>query len=315
MVAFVRRTASSASATGLTTSTGPNVSSVTAVLSSGTSASTTGSTNGGRTEFASPTTARPPRSSASVMWRSTTSGWAGVVIGPYGASGSAPGRTCRTSSASLARNGSYTGLLDVDALDSGARLPGVAQAAEDRRLGGGVEVGVGGDDERVLAAALDHHRGQALGAGGHDRAPVAADPVNAILSTPARHSAAPVVPSPVTTCSTGWSGAARPALGQPHADARGELAGLEHHRVAGGERVRYRAHRRVDRVVPRPDHADHAVRHVLDGAGLVEREQAGGAPTAAAAPAGRAGPPSPGARRRASPRAGHRRGTCRSRSG
>ena len=36
--------------------------------------------------------------------------------------------------------------------------------------------------------------------------PVAVDPVNPILSTPARHSAAPTEPSPVTTCSTGCSG-------------------------------------------------------------------------------------------------------------
>src|SRR3954449_6841862 len=36
--------------------------------------------------------------------------------------------------------------------------------------------------------------------------PVAADPVNAILSTPARHSAAPVSPKPLTSCSTGCSG-------------------------------------------------------------------------------------------------------------
>ena len=36
--------------------------------------------------------------------------------------------------------------------------------------------------------------------------PVAVEPVKASLSTPARHSAAPVSPSPVTTWSTGCSG-------------------------------------------------------------------------------------------------------------
>src|SRR5205085_10867032 len=36
--------------------------------------------------------------------------------------------------------------------------------------------------------------------------PVRAEPVKAILSTPARHSAAPVSPNPVTSCSTGCSG-------------------------------------------------------------------------------------------------------------
>src|SRR3954447_26292676 len=36
--------------------------------------------------------------------------------------------------------------------------------------------------------------------------PVGADPVKASLSTPARHSAAPVAPKPVTTWNTGCSG-------------------------------------------------------------------------------------------------------------
>src|SRR4051794_39649716 len=36
--------------------------------------------------------------------------------------------------------------------------------------------------------------------------PVGAEPVNASLSTPARHSAAPVSPNPVTTWKTGCSG-------------------------------------------------------------------------------------------------------------
>src|SRR5438067_9951115 len=36
--------------------------------------------------------------------------------------------------------------------------------------------------------------------------PVGAEPVNATLSTPARHNAAPVSPNPVTTCNTGCSG-------------------------------------------------------------------------------------------------------------
>ena len=38
--------------------------------------------------------------------------------------------------------------------------------------------------------------------------PVAAEPVKASLSTPAAHSAAPVAPKPVTSCSTGCSGTA-----------------------------------------------------------------------------------------------------------
>ncbi len=44
------------------------------------------------------------------------------------------------------------------------------------------------------------------------RFPVSVEPVKAILSTPARHSAAPVSPSPVTTCSTGRPTASRKVL-------------------------------------------------------------------------------------------------------
>ena len=106
--------------------------------------------------------------------------------------------------------------------------------------------------------------------------PVAVEPVNATLSTPARHSAAPVSPKPVTT----WKHRpVRPTSakvrGQPLADAGGVLAGLEHHGVAGGQRVGDRAHRREDRVVPRADHADDAERLVLHGRRLVGHQQPG----------------------------------------
>src|SRR5205823_4405273 len=52
--------------------------------------------------------------------------------------------------------------------------------------------------------------------------PVAVDPVNASLSTPARHSAAPVGLKPVTSCSTGCSGttsASEPTSQAPTAGA------------------------------------------------------------------------------------------------
>jgi DNA-binding CsgD family transcriptional regulator len=74
--------ASSMSRTRLTTTTGPKVSSVIAMLSSGTSVSTTGRTYGGRTESMPPTTARPPRRSASSTCAVMTSSWPGVMIGP-----------------------------------------------------------------------------------------------------------------------------------------------------------------------------------------------------------------------------------------
>src|SRR3954466_15859131 len=91
--------------------------------------------------------------------------------------------------------------------------------------------------------------------------PVGADPVKASLSTPARHSADPVSPKPVTTPKTsvasgtaarhaaatppddaaGGGGAAPPRRGQPRADRGGVLGGLEDDGVAGGQCVRDRA--------------------------------------------------------------------------
>ena len=58
-------------------------------------------------------------------------------------------------------------LVDVDPLDAGAGLAGVGGGAPDRRVGGGVEVGVLVDDQRVLAAGLHQHRRERLGARGH----------------------------------------------------------------------------------------------------------------------------------------------------
>ena len=121
----------------------------------------------------------------------------------------------------------------------------------------------------------------------------------------------------MTSCSTGCSGTTSAnAVDQPRADRRGVLAGLEHDRVAGGQRVRDRAHRREDRVVPRPDHADHAVRLVLEGGGEVGDEQARAGPCAA--PSTRCGVarrPSAGARSRWPARSSRRRPACRSRGG
>ena len=74
--------ASSALATLVIVSVGPNVSSRTADESSGTSTSTVGATFGGCTASVPPSTALPPRARASSMCRRMTSIWAGIVIGP-----------------------------------------------------------------------------------------------------------------------------------------------------------------------------------------------------------------------------------------
>ena len=59
-----------------------------------------------RTASAPPSTARPPRASASSMCRRMTSSWLGIVIGPIGASRPRPRSACRPCSISVATNSS-----------------------------------------------------------------------------------------------------------------------------------------------------------------------------------------------------------------
>jgi hypothetical protein len=108
LLALAYETASAMLTTEVTVSVGPNVSSVTARLCSGTSARITGRTYGGTTASGPPTTARPPRASASVRCLATMSDCAGMVIGPYDASASNPGRRTATRCVSRSRNEWYT---------------------------------------------------------------------------------------------------------------------------------------------------------------------------------------------------------------
>ncbi len=62
-------------------------------------------------------------------------------------------------------------LLDVDPLDRDADLAGVHHPAPGRGVGGAVEIGVGEDDHRVLAAELEADRGQRLRRPRHHLAP------------------------------------------------------------------------------------------------------------------------------------------------
>ena len=107
--------------------------------------------------------------------------------------------------------------------------------------------------------------------------PVAVEPVKASLSIAARHRAAPVSPRPdddLQQVALRHDLAQR--VGEPDPDARGQLAGLEDHGVAGGQGVGDRAHGREDRVVPGADHADDPEREVLQRRGLVDHDRTGG---------------------------------------
>ncbi len=90
--ALANDTASARLTTGVTVTVGPNVSSVTAALCSGTSVSTIGRTYGASPAAAVPVhrpaprpaspASRPPRASASATCLATISPCAGEVIGP-----------------------------------------------------------------------------------------------------------------------------------------------------------------------------------------------------------------------------------------
>ena len=100
--------ASSASRTRVTVRTGPNVSSVTAGESSGTSSRMTGEISRPRTESTEPISAFAPRCRASATCSLTTPACFASVIGPYVAPASDPGRIAETRWVSFATKSSYT---------------------------------------------------------------------------------------------------------------------------------------------------------------------------------------------------------------
>jgi len=104
-----------------------------------------------------------PLAMASSIRSTTISYWSSEVIGPISVSGLA-GDAGDEAVGDLAD--------DVDALDPRAGLAGVGEAAPDRAGDGVVEVGVGADDHRVLAAELQDG---ALEQAGADLADHAAD--------------------------------------------------------------------------------------------------------------------------------------------
>src|SRR5581483_8256164 len=96
-------TPASSDGTGVTVTTGPNVSSVTAALDSGTPVSTTGPAQLPATLSGPPTAAVPPRESASATCDATSAPCDGNVKGPYDAPGSDPGRKPATRAVSRSR--------------------------------------------------------------------------------------------------------------------------------------------------------------------------------------------------------------------
>ena len=164
----------------------------------------------------------------------------------------------------------------VDALDPRAGLAGVGEAAPDGAGDGVVEVGVGADDHRVLAAELQH---RALEVGGADLADLAADVDRAGEEDLADAGAAERVADPAAAVDDPDQALGQPALlehrADPLAEQRRQAGRLEDDAVAGHQRDRDLAEGDRPRVVPGRDHADDADRLVAEAAFLGEREGLG----------------------------------------
>ena len=101
-----------------------------------------------------------------LMCERMMSSWLGIVIGPSCEPGPSSAETPRLDDQSFEELVVHP-LVHVDPLHAGAGLTRVGAGAPQRGVGGGLDVGVLVDDQRVLAAGLDDHRGQGLGAGRH----------------------------------------------------------------------------------------------------------------------------------------------------
>jgi hypothetical protein len=157
--------------------------------------------------------------------------------------------------------------VHVCALDAHARLAGVEVRAPGDALRRRLDVGVVGDDDRILTATLDEHRRQTLRARRHDLASGArrtgerhlvhagtaqrgADVAHAVHDLQYRVLGYDLVED----------------IDEELARHGGVFAGLEDHGVTRRQGVGDRTHRRENREIPRADDPDHAVRLVFQEA-------------------------------------------------
>ena len=161
---------------------------------------------------------------------------------------------------------------DVDALDPRAGLAGVGEAAPDGAGDRVVEVGVGADDHRVLAAELEHRALEPLGA---DLADLAADLDRAGEEDLAGARLGQRVADGAAAVDDPDQALGQAALledvADPLAQQRRQAGRLEDDAVAGHQRDRDLAEGDRPGVVPGGDHADHADRLVGEVAVLGEQ--------------------------------------------
>ena len=221
------------------------------------------------------------RATASARCRSTTSTCPGSVIGPYWAVAVVARPEPRDPLVELLEEGGVDAVHHVHPLDADAGLPGVGHRPPGGGVGRRVEVGVGRDEQRVLPAALRQHRGERLRRRREHLPRGGGGPGERELAHPGLRQLRPgrAEPGDELKHRLGLAEYLRKHLGerlhQPLPDAGRQLARLEHDRVPGRQRVRDRPHRGEHRVVPRPDHADHAQRVVLDRGRLVHHRDPG----------------------------------------
>ncbi len=149
-------------------------------------------------------------------------------------------------------------LVDEDVVGGDAGLAGVEPLPPGHAPGGHPQIGRAVDDHRALAAELEGHRGEVTGGGGHHHA--ADGPVAGVEE----------VVEPLGQQFRGLGHAAfdqgdgrgvEVAGHQAREQARGrrgDLGGLHHHGVAGGDGAGHGYQEELDRVVPRGDDQDHA---------------------------------------------------------
>ena len=130
------------------------------------------------------------------MWPLMTSTWLGIVIGPIFAPVAGPGPHVAGEPGQLAHEVVVDPLVDVDPLDADAGLAGVGQAPHTAASAAAATSASSSTSSASLPPASMRTGVRFSAQAAITFLPVAVEPVNAILSTPARHSAAPVSPKP-----------------------------------------------------------------------------------------------------------------------
>ena len=151
-------------------------------------------------------------------------------------------------------------LVDEHAFGRAADLPGAEEASEDSALGGELQVGVGADDDRPVAARLDQAALEADGP--HDllRRPVRADEADAVDVLVRDQALAHRAVAVDDVHDTFGKPGLRHDLHEVRHRDRGPLGRLHHDRVPGGDPGRDQLDRNQRREVPGRDAAVDAVR-------------------------------------------------------